>query len=986
MDDTRAHKLVQGELEGESRRRYMFALLQELQAMERMVNEGLFERGVSRIGAEQELFLVDAAYHPTKGALKLIEALNDPHYTTELALFNLEANADALPFSGDSLSKMEAQLKHLVDRVRVVGAPMGVRPILAGILPTIDKSDLGLDNMVPNPRYQTLSGAMKTARGQAFDFSINGIDELNMRHDNVMVEACNASFQVHLQLAEPERFAHFYNLAQMLAAPVLAVSANSSVLFNRRLWSETRIALFEQSCDVRTPGLHLRDAMGRVSFGRQWLNGSVVDVFRENVSRFRPLVGAFLGKEDDAFAALDEKRPPTMKALRTHNGTIYRWNRACYGISDNGQPHLRIELRVLPSGPTVADEVANAALWLGLMHELGNTTDDITKRIAFSAARQNLYSAARDGMRARLTWLDGEVVLAQSLLLETLLPLAKAGLDRAGIAAQDSERYLGILEKRGRALRTGASWTVQSLDAMADKGSPGSRATAATAGMFARQVTNTPVSEWDLARLDERETVNDEFQKVSQLMITDIYTVSPDDPIALVAEMMAWERARYVPVEDDRGRLVGLTTQRHVMRHLAKAGTDPSAHGASVSAIMIKELVTVTPDTPTRDAVALMRKHRIGALPVVQGDHIVAMLTEEEFVGFADRVLHTEPPMTAPPSTVPPSTVPPTTMPPRSGEPSASVIPSGASGTPRFVGRTITDRVIGRVVGAQPGATVIVVAGIHGNEPAGIEAGERVLAALNTGRIEFRGELVVLAGNLAAMRSGERYLQRDLNRGWTTDRLARLRTGGPQDAEDAEQAELLRAFEDAEKRARGPMHLADLHTSSADGVPFVLFRDSPAQRAFVNVFPIPVISGIVEKVEGVLSEHACGRGYTAFSVEGGQHDAPESRDNLEAVMWLMIHRAGLIDAIEQVERARPVLERMRGDLPRAIEVVSRYAITPAHEFVMKPGFRNIDRVKKGEVLARDLRGEVRAPADGVLVLPLYQKLGNDGFFWGREVP
>ena len=655
MDETRAHKLVQGDLEGESRRHYMFALLRELQAMERMVEEGMFERGVSRIGAEQELFLVDAGYHPTPGALKVIERLNDPHFTTELGLFNLEANADPQMFSGGSLAAMETQLRSLVEQVRAAGAPIGVRPILTGILPTIAKTDLGLNNMVPNPRYLTLSGAMKQARGEAFDFSIRGIDDLNVRHDSVMVEACNASFQVHLQLAEPERFAHHYNLAQLLAGPVLAVSANSPLLFNRRLWAETRIALFEQSCDVRTPGLHLREQMGRVSFGRQWLRGGVADVFKENVSRFRPLVGTPLGPEDDALAALEAGRVPTMKALRTHNGTIYRWNRACYGLSENGKPHLRIELRVLPSGPTIADEVANAALWLGLMAELGATIEDVAPRMTFGTARANLYAAARDGMRARLTWLDGEEMLAQGLLLERLLPLAEAGLKRMKVAEGDVERYLGILERRARSLRSGAQWTLASLQSMEGHGTPGSRAVAITAAMYARQQTALPVSDWDLAKLDERDSASTDYQKVSQLMLTDIFTVRPDDPIELVLEMMNWERARYVPVEDDKGRLVGLVSLRGVTRHLSRASlVDESLQMAPVSDIMRTELVTVTPDTPTRDAVALMRHHRIGALPVVEGEHIVAMLTEEQFLGFASKMLDdlaTVPPVPAADST-----------------------------------------------------------------------------------------------------------------------------------------------------------------------------------------------------------------------------------------------------------------------------------------------------------------------------------------------
>ncbi len=639
MDETRDHKAVDGQLEGASRREYMQGLLRDLRGMERMVAEGHFERGVSRIGAEQEMFLVDGGYHATPGALKVLEKL-DGHFTTELGLFNLEANADSQAFSGKGLSLLENQLDTLFEQVRDVGAPMGIIPVMAGILPTLGKHDLGLENMVPKPRYMALNRAMQAARGEAFNFSIRGIDDLEVRHDTVMVEACNASFQVHLQLAEPERFAHAYNMAQALLAPVLAVSPNSAVLFNRRLWAETRIALFEQSCDIRTPGLHLRDTVGRVSFGRNWLKGSVVDLYKENVSRFRPLVGAELGEEDDALKALEQGRVPTMKALRSHNGTIYRWNRVAYGISDNGKPHLRIELRVLPAGPSIVDEVANAALWLGLMSEMMATIEDVSERMSFDDARNNLYTAAREGMRSRLTWLDGEEVLAQPLLLDRLLPMAESGLKRQNVDEKDITKYLSILERRARALKTGASWTLSSLSGMKGRGTPGARLTALTAAIVARQKTKAPVCDWAFAELGERESAVADYEKVSQLMLTDIYTVRPDDPIALVSELMAWERVRYVPVEDEKGRLVGLVSYRGVMRHLSDLAHNPGGDMMGpVSSIMRTNLVTVTPDTPTRDAVRLMRQHRIGALPVVQGEHIVAMLTEEEFVGLASTAL-----------------------------------------------------------------------------------------------------------------------------------------------------------------------------------------------------------------------------------------------------------------------------------------------------------------------------------------------------------
>jgi len=653
---TKEHKQVTEELAGQARRDYMQALLTDLRALKRMVAEGKFERGVERIGAEQELFLVNRAYHPAPGALKVLERLNDPkHFTTELGLFNLEMNADPQPFAGDGLRRLEEQLTALYAQVRAAAEAEAQHAVLVGILPTIETTDLGLDNMVPNPRYLKLSQAMFNARGKAFDFSIKGLDDLEFSHDSVMVEACNASFQVHLQIAEPERFAHCYNIAQMLLAPVLAAGTNSPVLFGRRLWAETRIALFEQACDIRTPGLHLRDAIGRVSFGRQWLTGGVADLFKENIARFSPLVGGDIS--EDPLKVLDEGGVPELRALRLHNGTIYRWNRACYGISENGKPHLRIELRVLPSGPTIADEVANGALWLGLMSELCATLDDVTDRMDFDHARANLYAAARDGLRARFMWLDGEEVLAQPLLLDRLLPMAQRGLDRAGVAPDVSAHYLGILERRIRSLKTGSRWILNSMQQMSDRGTRGARMSALVAATLARQAGDLPVSDWPLASLDENDSASSSFQKISQYMNTDIVTVRPDDPVELVAEMMSWEHIRYVPVEDDRGRLVGLVSYRAVLRHLAEMTRKVAPHGhgssAQVADIMRSDLITVTPDTPTRDAVALIRKHRIGSLPVVQDGHIVAMLTEQDFVGLVSRVLDSSS-ATGAPAEVPP--------------------------------------------------------------------------------------------------------------------------------------------------------------------------------------------------------------------------------------------------------------------------------------------------------------------------------------------
>jgi len=239
MEDTREHKTTTGELEGEARRRFTKALLSDLRALERMLADDMFERGVSRIGAEQEMFLVDKALNASPSALSVLQRIDDPHYTTELGLFNLELNADPQPFAGRGLAQLEGQLQQLYGKVQVVAAELGVQPVLTGILPTLGKTDLTLANMVPNPRYLTLNRVMTAARGEGYDISIKGLDELVAKHDSLMFEACNASFQVHLQVAEPERFGHAYDIAQLLLGPALAIGTNSPTLFGKRLWAET---------------------------------------------------------------------------------------------------------------------------------------------------------------------------------------------------------------------------------------------------------------------------------------------------------------------------------------------------------------------------------------------------------------------------------------------------------------------------------------------------------------------------------------------------------------------------------------------------------------------------------------------------------------------------------------------------------------------------------------------------------------------------
>jgi CBS domain-containing protein len=614
-------------------------VLRDLRALARLLEQGLIESDVGRIGAEQEIFLVDSDWRPAPRNLELLAAIDDPHYTTELGCFNAEFNLDPIRLAGDCLRVMEGQIEELLAKGRRAAAQMDIELLLIGILPTLRTTDLTLANMTPSPRYAALNAAMDRARGDHYRLRIKGRDELIFEHDSVMLEACNTSFQLHFQVA-PEDFARRYNIAQAVAAPVLASSTNSPLLFGRRLWRETRIALFQQSVDTRpATGGEMRESQPRVSFGRQWVRESALEIFQEDLARFPVLLATQV--DEDPFEAIEAGRAPKLQALRMHNGTVYRWNRPCYGIS-GGKPHLRIENRVLPSGPTPLDEMANAALWFGLMEGLAREYEDITQVMRFEAARENFVNAARAGLGATFTWPGRERVVASELLLEELLPLAHAGLDGLGIDRSDADRYLGVVEERIRSRQTGSKWLLASLYTMHEKegGALGEQLVALTAATHSRQNEGRPVHTWPLASLEDAGSPQKFYQRVEQIMTTDLFTVSEDQLVDIAAHVMDWRHVRHVPVEDSSHHLVGLVTHRAVIRLLVDqlAKRDPSP--IPVREIMQKDVITVRPETTTREALSLMRKHRISVLPVVDREsHLVGILSERDFMGVAGKLL-----------------------------------------------------------------------------------------------------------------------------------------------------------------------------------------------------------------------------------------------------------------------------------------------------------------------------------------------------------
>jgi CBS domain-containing protein/gamma-glutamyl:cysteine ligase YbdK (ATP-grasp superfamily) len=630
---------VRPPIEPEALRLFTRNVIRDLRALEQMIADDMIETGVRRIGAEQELFLADRSWRPAPVAVELLEDIDDPRFTMELGRFNLEFNLDPIEFGGACFSQMQQELSNGLGVAREAAARRDVEVILTGILPTIRPADLSMENMSPDRRYQSLNAALVRARGSDFELRLHGPDEISITHESVMLESCNTSFQTHFQVS-PDEFARVYNIAQVVAAPIIAVACNSPLLFRKRLWRETRIALFEQSVDTRLAARYVQERSGRVSFGNRWVQESVIEIYKDDLARFPVFVGA--EADQDPFEELAAGRTPPLGALTVHNGTVYRWNRPCYGVN-NGTAHIRIENRVLPSGPTVIDEVANAAFWFGLISAMAREIEDVTERIGFDAAKANFIAAAQLGLDAHLMWLDGHKAEASDLVRDTLLPLAERGLRDSGIRAGDIERYLGVIERRVATRNTGAEWQLRSYASLQESGSQYEALRALVGAMSKREKEHQPVHEWTPAQIDEAGDWKHNYERVGQFMTTDLFTVNANEVIDLVASVMAWRSVRHVPVEDDERRLVGLVTSRSVMRFVSERIARGAVEPVAVSAIMEPDPVTVSPNTLTINAVELMRREGVSCLPVVENERLVGIVSEHDFMSIVGHLLREDP-------------------------------------------------------------------------------------------------------------------------------------------------------------------------------------------------------------------------------------------------------------------------------------------------------------------------------------------------------
>ncbi|MCK6079034.1 glutamate--cysteine ligase [Microbacterium sp. EYE_5] len=451
------------EFTGADRTRHREKIRRNLDVFERMLGEARFDTDDPMTGLELELNLVDEVGDPAMRNEQVLRAIADPAFVSELGRFNVEINVPPARLCSGGLTTFEADLRQRLNDAEARSNPLGAHLMMIGILPTLADRHLSRSAISADPRYDLLNQQVLDARGEDIAISIAGRERLETTADSIVPEAACTSAQFHVQTS-PAQFAQYWNASQAIAGVQLALGANSPYLLGRELWRESRIPLFEQATDTRSEELKAQGVRPRVWFGERWIT-SVFDLFEENVRYFPALLP--IVDDEDPLAVLDDGGVPSLAELKLHNGTVYRWNRPVYDIAD-GVPHLRVENRVLAAGPTVADTVANAALYFGLVRALADSERPIWSQMSFATARENFQSGARLGIDARLSWPGEGQVPATDLTLRTLLPLAHEGLEAWGVSADERDRYLGIIEQRCVTKTNGAEWFARKMRARSE--------------------------------------------------------------------------------------------------------------------------------------------------------------------------------------------------------------------------------------------------------------------------------------------------------------------------------------------------------------------------------------------------------------------------------------------------------------------------------------------------------------------------------------
>ncbi|MEU8677973.1 glutamate--cysteine ligase [Streptomyces sp. NPDC048560] len=491
-------KVVAGVFDLSDRQAYREKLNQCLEGLGRLLAERRFERPRNLMGLEIELNLAGADGMPRMRNGEVLQRIASKDFQTELGMFNLEVNIVPHRLSGRVFDQLAEELRTGLAYAHRKAAEVDAGIMMIGILPTLGREDVVSANLSQVDRYTLLNDQMVAARGENFALDIEGVERLVCTSPSIAPESACTSVQLHLQVT-PDRFADVWNAAQAIASVQIALGANAPFLFGKELWRESRPPLFQQSTDVRPPEFRNQGVRPRTWFGERWIS-SAYELFEENLRYFPPLLP--IRDDEDPLRVLDEGGVPQLAELVLHNGTVYRWNRPVYGMA-GGVPHLRVENRVLPAGPTVTDVIANAAFYYGLVRALAEEPRPVWSRLPFAAAAENFDAACRHGIDAELLWprpgRSGGVtkVPAVKLVRDELLPLAAAGLDAWNIEPVDRDLYLGVIEERCKRRANGASWQVDTYHRALAAGLGRDAALAATTRRYGELMhAGEPVHTW----------------------------------------------------------------------------------------------------------------------------------------------------------------------------------------------------------------------------------------------------------------------------------------------------------------------------------------------------------------------------------------------------------------------------------------------------------------------------------------------------------
>ncbi len=459
---------------------YRTRLRAETALLEQVFKNRRFSNAEPVCGYELEAWLVDKNLNPAPINAQFIQQLANPMVSPELANFNIEFNFEPQRIHHKVFRHFQQQLQTLWSTAQITAQSMDADLVMIGVLPTVRNSDLTINNISTMNRYHALNEqVLRLRNNRPFELHIQGKDILRMQHPDVMFESATTSFQIHFQVPM-DLAVRAYNASIIASAPMVAIAANSPFMFNKDLWSETRIRLFEQSVEVGGYEHGSHGPMRRVTFGSGYARDSLHECFVENLEHYPILLPTLFSND-----AKD------LSHLCLHNGTLWRWNRPLIGI-ENHHYSLRIEHRVVPAGPSVIDAVANAAFYFGLSYELCYLDQAPEFQLGFERARDNFYTASRLGLDSQIIWLDGNKRSMQSLLLKTLIPLAQNGLSRLKVDSDDIDLYLGIIEQRAQNACNGTAWQ------RAFTAKYGMDMHALLAAYIERQNSGSPVHEWTI--------------------------------------------------------------------------------------------------------------------------------------------------------------------------------------------------------------------------------------------------------------------------------------------------------------------------------------------------------------------------------------------------------------------------------------------------------------------------------------------------------